>query len=102
MLKRVCAILALTVAITGCNFNSKQKHDTAARSICECMNSKEEASDQTHILMEMPELEYSICILEIREEVDPRDQQMSESMAEICPELSALHRDFLAAHYPQK
>lgn len=102
MVKKLCAVFALTLAVTGCSFNSKQKYDAAAQSICDCMNSKEEASDQTHILMEMPELEYSICILEIREDVDPRDQQMSESIAEICPELSTLHRDFLAAQYPQE
>lgn len=102
MLKKLCAIFALIMLITGCSFNSKQKYDAAARSICDCMNSKEETSDQTHVLMEMPELEYSICILEIRSEVDPRNPQMTESMAEVCPELSKLHRDFLAAQYPQE
>lgn len=79
--------------LTACGGMYKSDYDSAAKMLCDCMNESLDASERS--IPELPELEYSICILEIRSDVDPRDPQMAKSIEACCPDLLILHQDFV-------
>lgn len=59
------------------------------------MSKKTGNQTNNEIVTPLPELEYSMCILEIRNEINPTDKGLLESIKTECPDLVDLHKDFL-------
>jgi hypothetical protein len=99
-------ILILTFAAAGvllmsCGGPGKAEYDTAAEKICDCMGKKTAeneaaaASDTLGLNIDMTDLDYALCALEVVGEVDPSDDQMVCSIAEKCPDLKETHANYV-------
>lgn len=102
----IMKISLLTLAAAGlllmsCGGPGKAEYDTAAQKICDCMSKKTAeneaaaASDTLGLKIDMTDLDYAICALEVVGEVDPSDEQMAGSIAEKCPDLKETHANYV-------
>ncbi len=99
-------ISILTFAVAGmllmsCGGPGKAEYDAAAQKICDCMSKKAAeneaaaAADTLGFNIDMTDLDYSLCALEVVTEVDPSDDQMAGSIAEKCPDLKETHANYV-------
>jgi hypothetical protein len=75
--------------------------DTAAGKICDCMSKKNEEaakaaeSDTLGFNVDMTDLNYSLCALEVAFDVDPFDEKMGTSIETKCPDLKDVHAEYV-------
>lgn len=76
-------------------------YDAAAGKICDCMSKKNEEaakaaeSDTLGLNLDMTDLNYALCALDVAFEVDPFDEQMGKSIESKCPDLKEAHANYV-------
>lgn len=80
---------------------STAEFDAAAGKICDCMSKKNEEAakaaeeDTLGFNLDMTDLNYSLCALEVAFDVDPFDEQMGKSIESKCPDLKEAHAEYV-------
>ncbi|TNF46675.1 MAG: hypothetical protein EP305_10350 [Bacteroidetes bacterium] len=99
MKTKILTLAALGIILTSCGGPGKAEYDTAAQKICDCMSKKtaenEAAAAESDFNIDMTDLDYSLCALEVAGDVDPFDDQMGKSIAEKCPDLNETHKKYV-------
>src|SRR5574343_363135 len=80
MKRKFLALAALALVVASCGGPGKAEYDTAAGKICDCMSEKTAAAaaDTSEFKIDMTELDFSLCALDVATEVDPFDEQMGK------------------------
>ncbi len=92
---------AVGFLLMSCGGPGKAEFDTAAEKICDCMSKKAAeneaaaAADTLGLNIDMTDLDYSLCALDVALDVDPFDEQMGKSIDEKCPDLSETHKKYV-------
>jgi hypothetical protein len=99
MKRKLLVVAAIALIVASCGGPDKAAFDTAAQKICDCMGKKtaENEADTSGLNIDMTDLDYSLCVLDVAFDVDPSDEQMGKSIEEKCPDLKATHDDYLKA-----
>ena len=53
------------------------------------------AADTSEFKIDMTDLDFSLCALDVATEVDPFDEQMGKSIEEKCPDLKPVHDNYV-------
>lgn len=97
----ILTFAAAGMLLMSCGGTGKAEYDAAAQKICDCMSKKAAeneaaaAADTLGFNIDMTDLDYSLCALEVVTEVDPSDDQMAGSIAEKCPDLKETHANYV-------
>ena len=97
MKRTFLAVAAIALVVASCGGPGKAEYDTAAQKICDCMSKKaaENAADTSGLNIDMTDLDFSLCALDVATEVDPFDDQMGKSIEEKCPDLKPVHDNYV-------
>jgi hypothetical protein len=97
MKRNFLALAALALVVASCGGPGKAEYDTAAGKICDCMSEKTAAAaaDTSEFKIDMTDLDFSLCALDVATEVDPFDAQMGKSIEEKCPDLKPVHDNYV-------
>lgn len=101
MKRKFLALAALALVVASCGGPGKAEYDTAAQKICDCMadkakeNAAAAASDTLGLNIDMTDLDFSLCALDVATEVDPFDEQMGKSIEEKCADLKPVHDNYV-------
>lgn len=97
MKRKILAVAAIALLVASCGGPSKAEYDTAAQTICDCMSAKtaEAAADTSGLNIDMTDLDFSLCALDVATDVDPFNEQMGKSIQEKCPELKPVHDNYV-------
>ncbi len=101
MKKGVLLVGLAVFALTSCGGPDNAEFEKAAGKICDCMkknNEKraaEKAADTLGLNIDMTDLDYSLCALEVALDVDPFDAKMGEAIGSKCPDLKATHDKYV-------
>ena len=97
MKRKILAIVAVALIVASCGGAGKEEFDKSAQTICDCMSKKtaESAADTSSFKIDMRDLDFSLCALDVVGEVDPFDAQMGKSLEEKCPDLKPLHDTYV-------
>src|SRR5574343_20600 len=97
MKRKFLALAALALVVASCGGPGKAEYDTAAGKICDCMSEKTAAAaaDTSEFKIDMTDLDFSLCALDVATEVDPFDEQMGKSIEEKCPDLKPVHDNYV-------
>jgi hypothetical protein len=97
MKRNFLALAALALVVASCGGPGKAEYDTAAGKICDCMSEKTAAAaaDTSEFKIDMTDLDFSLCALDVATEVDPFDEQMGKSIEEKCPDLKPVHDNYV-------
>lgn len=101
MKRNLIAFATLALVLASCGGPGKAEFDTAAQKICDCMSekAKENAaaaeSDTLGLNIDMTDLDFSLCALDVATDVDPFDDQMGKSIEEKCPDLKPVHDNYV-------
>jgi hypothetical protein len=97
MKRNFLALAALALVVASCGGPGKAEYDTAAGKICDCMSEKTAAAaaDTSEFKIDMTDLDFSLCALDVATEVDPFDEQMGKSIEEKCPDLKPIHDNYV-------
>lgn len=97
MKRKILVFTALAFVAVSCGEPGKAEYDAAATEICDCMRKSEaeEAADTSEIQMDMTDLNYSICVKEIMNDVDPLNAKMTKSIEDKCPDLKDVHANYV-------
>ena len=57
----------------------------------------EKAADTLGFNLDLTDLDYALCALDVATEVDPFDDKMAEAIKTKCPDLSETHKKYVAA-----
>ncbi|MES2799512.1 MAG: hypothetical protein V4638_05815 [Bacteroidota bacterium] len=94
---------ATTLLLASCAGSEDKKFDTAAKKICDCMSkktadaAKEAAGDTLGFNIDMTDLNYSLCALDIVMEADPFDPKMGVAIGKVCPDLKETHKKYVSS-----
>lgn len=97
MKKKFFAVAALALVVASCGGPDKAAYDTAAQTVCDCMaekNAENEAND-SGLNIDMTDLDYSLCALDVVLDVDIKDEQMAKSIEEKCSDLADTHAEYV-------
>ena len=85
------------IALSSCGGPSKADYDKAAETMCACMEEKsgESQMEETEFSIDMTDLDYSLCALDVVSDVDIKDDQMAASITEKCPDLEDTHKEYV-------
>lgn len=95
------ALACSTLLLTSCGGGNDAGFDKAAKKICDCMAKKQEqadkeaASDTLGLQLDMTDLNYSLCALDIVTEADPFDPKMGEAIEKNCADLKEVHERYV-------
>lgn len=97
MKRKILAVAAVALLVASCGGPGKAEFDTAAQKICDCMSAKtaEAEADTLGLNIDMTELDFSLCALDVATDVDPFDEQMGKSIEEKCPDLKPVHDNYV-------
>ena len=97
MKRKTLALAAIALIVASCGAPGKTEYDTAAQKICDCMTEKsnEAAVDTSGLNIDMTDLDFSLCVLDLGNDVNPSDAQMSSSISEKCPDLIKVHEHYV-------
>ena len=97
MKRNFLALAALALVVASCGGPGKAEYDTAAGKSCDCMSEKSAAAaaDTSEFKIDMTDLDFSLCALDVATEVDPFDEQMGKSIEEKCPDLKPVHDNYV-------
>lgn len=97
MKRKILAVAAIALLVASCGGPGKAEYDSAAQKICDCMSAKtaEAAADTSGLNIDMTDLDFSLCALDVATEVDPFNEQMGKSIEEKCPELKPVHDNYV-------
>ncbi len=97
MKRKMLGIAFAGLLLASCGGPDKAAYDQAATKICDCMSKKQadEDNSESGIEIDMTDLNYSLCALEVVGDVDPFDKQMGESIADKCPDLKEVHEKYV-------
>jgi len=97
MKRNFLALAALALVVASCGGPGKAEYDIAAGKICDCMSEKTAAAaaDTSEFKIDMTDLDFSLCALDVATEVDPFDEQMGKSIEEKCPDLKPVHDNYV-------
>lgn len=97
MKRKILAVAAVALVLASCGGPGKAEYDTAAQKICDCMSEKsaQAAADTSGLNIDMTDLDFSLCALDVATEVDPFDEQMGKSIEEKCPDLKPVHDTYV-------
>ncbi|MEN9303763.1 MAG: hypothetical protein RL264_2192 [Bacteroidota bacterium] len=103
-MKKSLFVLGLaTIVLSSCGGEDNSQYEKAAEKICSCMtkaNEKreaEKAADTLGFNLDLTDLDYALCALDVATEVDPFDDKMAEAIKTKCPDLSETHKKYVAA-----
>ena len=94
-------LTAVGFLMISCGGSGKAEFDAAAAKICDCMskrsaeNAAAAAEDTLGLSIDMTDLDYSLCALDVALDVDPFDEQMGKSIDEKCSDLSETHKKYV-------
>jgi len=97
MKRTILAVGVLALTLASCGGPGKAEFDKAATTLCDCMaekNANNEADD-SGMDIDMTDLDYSLCALDVVFDVDIQDAQMATSIAEKCPDLKETHAEYV-------
>jgi len=96
MTKKFLAIGVLAFTLASCGGPSKAEFDKAATTVCDCMAEKsaEAEANPSEFDIDMSDLDYALCALDVVLDVDVTDEQMATSIGEICPDLAETHAEY--------
>ena len=97
MKRKMFGFAALALIVASCGGPEKEEFDKSAQKICDCMSKKtaESDADTSSFKIDMKDLDFSLCALDVVGEVDPFDAQMGKSLEEKCPDLKPLHDTYV-------
>jgi len=97
MKKNFLAVAAIALIVASCGGPGKAEFDTAAQKICDCMSKKtaENEADTSGLNIDMTDLDFSLCALDVATDVDPFDEQMGKSIEEKCPDLKPVYDTYV-------
>lgn len=97
MKRKILAVAAIALLVASCGGPGKAEYDSAAQKICDCMSVKtaEAAADTSGLNIDMTDLDFSLCALDVATDVDPFNEQMGKSIEEKCPELKPVHDNYV-------
>jgi len=92
-------ILVFTVSIlilTSCAGEPSQAdYDSEAASICGCMNEKLLEDGAVEYMVEMTELDFSLCASLVESNIDITDEKMKIGIYNSCPKLAGIHDEYV-------
>lgn len=89
----------LLIILSSCT--QTKDYDKAAKKLCDCMqkkqseSKKEQPSDTLGINLDLTDLNYSICMLEIITIADPQSPELLPAIEKQCVDLKAVHQKYL-------
>ena len=97
MIKNFLAIGVVAFTLVSCGGPDKAEFDKAAQTVCDCMADKSVADEEDDLGLDidMTDLDYALCALDVVLDVDVTDDQMGASIGEICPDLSDTHAEYV-------
>jgi hypothetical protein len=101
MKKGILFIGLAVFAMTSCGGPDNAEFEKAAGKICDCMKKADEkraaekAADTLGLNIDMTDLDYSLCALEVAFDVDPFDAKMTEAIGNKCPDLKETHKKYV-------
>ncbi len=97
MKRKMLGLAAVALIVASCGGPGKEEFDKSAQTICDCMSKKiaESDADTSSFKIDMKDLDFSLCALDVVGEVDPFDAQMGKSLEEKCPDMKALHDTYV-------
>ena len=97
MSKKFLAIGVIALSLASCGGPSVEEYDKAATTLCDCMAEKsaEAAADDSGLDIDMTDLDYSLCALDVVLDVNIKDEQMAKSLESKCPDLAETHKKYV-------
>lgn len=98
MSKKFLAIGVVALTLVSCGGPGVAEYDTAAQTVCDCMAEKSAeaaAADDSGLDIDMTDLDYALCALDIVLDVDINDEQMAKSLESKCPDLADTHAEYI-------
>ena len=97
MKKRFLAIGIVALTLASCGGPSAADYDKAAQTVCDCMAEKsaEDAGDDSGLDIDMTDLDYALCALDVVLDVDIKDDQMATSLEAKCSDLTETHAEYV-------
>ncbi len=97
MNKKFLVLGALGLMLASCGGPGKAEYDAAAQKMCDCMAEKsaENAAEESGLDIDMTDLDYSLCALDAVMDVNIKDDQMTASIEEKCPDLKETHVEYI-------
>lgn len=96
-MKRTFLAVGVIALLASCGGPDKAAYDAAAEKICDCMSKKdaEAEADDSEFSIDMTDVDYALCALEVVTEVDPTAPEMGTAIDEKCPDLSETHKNYI-------
>ncbi len=97
MKRTFLALAAVALVAASCGGPGKAEYDEAAQSICDCMSKKtaENEADTSGLNIDMTDLDFSLCALDVATKVDPFSEEMGKAIEEKCPDLKSAHDTYV-------
>ena len=97
MKKTILALGVVALTLASCGGPGKAEFDKAATTLCDCMAEKnaDNEADDSGMDIDMTDLDYSLCALDVVFDVDIQDAQMATSISEKCPDLADTHAEYV-------
>ncbi len=97
MKKSILAIGVLALTLASCGGPSQAEFDTAAKTVCDCMAEKsaEEEANPSEFDIDMSDLDYALCALDVVLDVDVTDEKMATAIESTCSDLSEIHAEYV-------
>ena len=87
---------AAAFVFTSCGGPDKAAYAEAADSICKCMEQKtaEEAAQEGDLQLDLTDLNFALCALDVATKVDPFTDDMGVAINEKCPKWKKAHEAY--------
>ncbi len=97
MKKTILAFGVLALTLASCGGPSQAEFDKAAQTVCDCMAEKsaEEEANPSEFDIDMSDLDYALCALDVVLDVDITDEKMATAIDSKCPDLAETHADYV-------
>jgi len=100
MKKTMMLLGAAAFVFASCGGPDKAAYDSAADSICKCMDDKtaQQATEESEFSIDFTDLNFALCALDVATKVDPFTDDMGSAISEKCPQWKKAHEEYQKAN----